>query len=551
MAIQVNLLANVRDFIRGTNDASAALDDVGDSLDDLAKDAAKDARKIGADLGDDVKAGARDAETAVDKLDRSFSDLARGVAKTSGAAGDDLKRNIKKGTDGANEGVREFGDEANSTAKEAAASFDGSAESIGDVFQELASTAFAGFGPAGAIAGVAVAVGLGTAITAGQEAGEALTEAKERAGELAIELYEVGGDIDRIDLGGKMREWGVEIADTKEFWEIWQESATTNLDEARRAAERFGVSAVDMFRGLSGYDSDAAARALEGVRAQLAEVEEQGDRLRESDPFGYYAGGINDIDGTKKALKGQIKELENLVDKTEDATAAQELMTEATARETEQAEALAAAEDARADAISSLQSGLDSAVGAYDEFANAETGALDPAGYIAGIQARIDATTNFNSNVQTIATQFGLTADEVQAILDQGVEFGPMLQSIIDSGLAPEFIAQIQAAVGGGQDVLDGSDLNATVAVDADVKEAESKAKDTAAKKREARVDVRAVTTAAEAALDRFTEKRRHALVNVSADLATADRQIDAFMNRRRSVRIVANVVDRTGKPVI
>lgn len=550
MAIGINLLANVRDFVRGMKTSADSIETVGDSLDDLARDAAKDARKIGDSLGDEVRDGARDADTAVERLDRSFADLAKQARKSSDDAGDAINKNVRKGTAGAEEGLGEFKDEANSTARESAASFDGSAESIADVFQEVAANAFAGFGPAGAAAGLAVAVGLGAAITAGQEAGEALTEAKERAGELAVELYEVGGDIDKIDLGGKMREWGVEIADTKEFWEIWQKSAKSNLDKARDAADRFGVSAVDMLRGLSGYDSDAAGRALDTLREQLADLDEQARRNREVNPFAGFSDNAA-LAPQRTAIRNQITELENLVDKTDDATGAQELLRDATARETAAADAAAAAEDARADAIGALQSGLDSAVSSYGEFSDAESGALDPAGYIAGIQARIDATTNFNSNVQTIASQFGLTADEVQAILDQGIEFGPMLQSIIDSGLAPEFIAQIKAAVGGGQDVLDGSDLSAIVAVDADVDRAETKAKDTATKKREAKVDVRAVTGPAETTLTAFTSRRRRTTVDVSADLAAADRQIAAFMNRRRSVRIVANVVDRAGKAVI
>lgn len=178
MAIKIDFLSNVRQFLRGTDDAEDALDDVADSLDDMA---------------DAAKKGGRDAERSVEKLDDSFRDAAR-RAKDLGKSGKDAGRDVKHGMKNAEDGVEEFKDEANSTAREAAASFDGSAESIADVFQEVAANAFTGFGPAGAIAGLAAAAGIGLAVSGFTATNEASEESRNRVADWAQAYIDAGGD---------------------------------------------------------------------------------------------------------------------------------------------------------------------------------------------------------------------------------------------------------------------------------------------------------------------------------------------------------------------
>lgn len=179
MPIKIDFLSNVRDLIRGTDDVETALDDVADSLDDMARDA---------------KTGGREAERAVEKLEDSFRDAAR-RAKDLGDAGDKAGDDVKRGMRRAEDGVEEFRDEANSTARESAASFDGSAESIGDAIQEIAANAFAGFGPAGAVAGLAAAAGIGLAMAGFENLKESEEESKKRAGEWAQAYVEAGGKV--------------------------------------------------------------------------------------------------------------------------------------------------------------------------------------------------------------------------------------------------------------------------------------------------------------------------------------------------------------------
>lgn len=174
--INIPITGDARDFIRKTGDVGDALDDVADALDDVARD---------------TKRGAKESERAVEKLEDSFKDAAkraRDLGDAGDKAGDDVKRGMRKAEDG----VDEFKEEANSTAREAAASFDGSAESIGDALQEVAANAFAGFGPAGAVAGLAAAAGIGLAIAGFDAVNEASEESKQRAAEWADAYIEAG-----------------------------------------------------------------------------------------------------------------------------------------------------------------------------------------------------------------------------------------------------------------------------------------------------------------------------------------------------------------------
>lgn len=174
--INIPITGDASDFIRETGDVEDALKDVSDSLDDMARD---------------TKKGGRDAERAVDELADSFDD-ARKKARDLGDAGNDAGRSVEKGMDKAKGSTDEFKREADSTAKESAASFDGSAESIIGAFQEIAANAFAGFGPAGAIAGLAAAAGIGLATAGFTAVEEERAKLEEKANDLAQAYVEAG-----------------------------------------------------------------------------------------------------------------------------------------------------------------------------------------------------------------------------------------------------------------------------------------------------------------------------------------------------------------------
>ena len=174
MALTFDIGANERQAVASVKNLSKALDEADKDLDTLAKN------------------------DSTDKLERSFKDLANEADDSGKKVGTSLKDGFKKAGDAS----QDFKQEAASTAREATASFDGSAESIGDAFQELAANAFAGFGPAAAIAGGAAAAAFGLATEAITKAKEAADEAKASTYEWAKAAVESGGIIDlksRID----------------------------------------------------------------------------------------------------------------------------------------------------------------------------------------------------------------------------------------------------------------------------------------------------------------------------------------------------------------
>lgn len=155
-----------------------------------------------------VAKGAKDAEKALEKLEDAVGDAAKegreldkiedelkDVQRQSEKTGRDVGNNMDDGFNKAKKGADEFKNEANSTAREAAASFDGSAESIADAFQEVSANALGGFGPAGAAAGVALAAGIGLGVAAFEALEEERKQLEERARDLAAAYIDAGSTV--------------------------------------------------------------------------------------------------------------------------------------------------------------------------------------------------------------------------------------------------------------------------------------------------------------------------------------------------------------------
>lgn len=231
----------------------------------------KDAERATEKLGDETKRTARDIE-------REFKDSYRKV-----------KRDADDAFDGATKGAEDFRDEANSTAREAAASFDGSAESIVDAFQEVAANAFEGFGPAGAVAGLAAAAGIGLAMAGFEDVQEAQEQAAELASEWAERYIESG---QRVATAAQQTAQIVNISTDPELYKEATENSKlwgVSLEEAmlamsgNAAAAEVVADALDRKRVATEKDAlaaDEAARANGGVllsttpmQAELAAAE--------------------------------------------------------------------------------------------------------------------------------------------------------------------------------------------------------------------------------------------------------------------------------------
>ncbi len=234
------------------------------------EDAQKELEQLGRSKGpEQLERGLKDAQDATERLADETKDAARTIEQEFRDTYRKVKQSSDDGMDGAKEGLDDFKDEANSTAREAAASFDGSAESIADMFQEVAANAFAGFGPAGAVAGLAAAAGIGLAMAGIEDVQEAQEKAAELATEWADRFVESG---QRVATSAQQTAAVVDIAtDSEKYKEATQNAelwGTTVSDAMLAMAGNVGSiqvveDALNRKREATEKDAEAAQKAAE------------------------------------------------------------------------------------------------------------------------------------------------------------------------------------------------------------------------------------------------------------------------------------------------
>lgn len=536
--IEISFLSNVRDFLRGAERSEDALDKVADSLDDVAKDGDQATDRLARgfkDIADD----ARDSTRDIDRVGDSLSDAAR--------KGRAIDTDVRIGTDGAGEAVREWGDEARANISETFSSFRGEATDLVQVVQDTFGGVIGALGPVGMAAGIAGAAGLGLMMGALEEGKEEAQEMRERVGELAGQLIEIGDDpvaaLDALVEGLK------ELATNSEEGE-------TSLADLRAAAAGSATSFQRLADAYAG-NTDELGKMIKAEQERLDIAEEAANADKRWDS------------ATTQRLLNARDNQRTVVEGLEKAAQA--------AKEAEAEEAAWLASngplyEARAEKIDSLQGELNDTIGIWSDYEDKEKKSVDPAGYMEAMQARIDATTNFNANVQTLADATGLTMEEAQLVLDQGVDFAPMLASIVKGGdeSMEQYAGLVQQIVGGGQEIADGNPLKLKATGDteqakADIDDAatdrdttikakpESKAAASdldavADKKRTAHITAKASTGAARAALNAL-QKNRTATVTADASTWQAEQELNRI-TRPRSMTVTVDFRDREGKAV-
>lgn len=243
---------------RGGQEASNAIEDAADVFEDFARDADRATSDVGDGIADGIDDGTDTAAKALDRLERKMRDAADDGAKGFKDTGRDIGDNVRDGTDRAEEGLGEFRDEAGGTAREVAASFDGSADSIAGGFQELAANAFAGFGPAGAVAGLAAAAGIGIVWSKFQEDAE---KAKARVNDMADAMIDAGSRVLAADF----------INDQLRMIYTNADDAAIKVDDLKTAVEQTGETESTLARAFAG-DQDARVQALERLRAKYQQA---------------------------------------------------------------------------------------------------------------------------------------------------------------------------------------------------------------------------------------------------------------------------------------
>lgn len=388
----ISIAADTKDAQRGIKDGIIEpLEDARDVLADLATDSKKLDK-----LEDGMQDAARETADMRDELDK----LNRSVRETA-SAGRNLGDDWKRGTQAAGEGVSELKDEANSTAREAAASFDGSAESIVDAFQEVAANAFAGFGPAGAIAGLAAAAGIGMVVKTFQE-GEVRSEAlREKISALTDALIEAGarGEIPIQFIVDNLRELA-SISDEGET------SLADLADMAEKTGNNFGQLAQYFAGNVDGIDA-----IIESQR-ELNDEYDRGQALGDA--------RMGQIDEENTAREDIVKKLQETKQAAEDARVAEEAWIAAGGPQLEM----------RAAQIDMVNQAYDDAAGNVDAFISEETGLFDVTAYITAMQQREKALADYQTKLATS----GLS-DEAKAFLnEQGAEAAATMLAGYQSG---------------------------------------------------------------------------------------------------------------------
>ena len=464
MPFKFSLLTDVSDVVRGMAQVEDALEETADVLDDLGDDAQRSARKLedgfeqagraADDLGDDAQRSARkledgfedaargidsDAEkirTAVSdatdkaaddgadsfkKLEKKFSDAVKGVlddSKKMRKIGDD----VTDATDRASEGVTEFKDEAASSVRETAASF-GSVEDALDAVQEIAANALAGFGPAGAVAGIAAAAGIGIAISKLQEFAEKINETTEEALDLAGTLADADLNPGILINAERLREVMSTIVDERKWWELWQDRPITMMEQLKSASEEFGFSFTQLAQGVAG-DSEQLEAALEMVNER---IDAQREAITYADAAtGIYTTTVGTVDAELTALRDTLQET---ADKHALAAEYAELMAEAEGGLADTVADAAAVQESYADAVTDS---LTEAGQSWEDYT--EDGIVNLAKYNDAIEAQAEAVRAYEENMVTVSKD--LSAEALTYIASLGPSAAPLLQSFINAPLA-------------------------------------------------------------------------------------------------------------------
>lgn len=220
-ASSVNAFADK--LVEASRKAGKSDDDIKAALRDMGLNA-KQAEQAVERVGTEFKKSGRDGERSIEKLEDALKDAQRETKELgdkADAAGDQARRGMER----AEEGVKDFKEEAQQSARETAASFDGSFESIADLAQEVAANAFAGFGPAGAAAGIAVAAGLGVAVDQFNKIKEVSEDALQSAFDFA---YGIGAAFDAADKISAVESW---TSDQEKYKQVLDLTVASGWDQ--------------------------------------------------------------------------------------------------------------------------------------------------------------------------------------------------------------------------------------------------------------------------------------------------------------------------------
>jgi hypothetical protein len=227
---------------------------------EAADDALKD---LGKNRGpEELERDLKDAQKQTKELASETKDTARQIERSYKEAGQDIKK-------GVGDGLKDAKQEAGQAGREGAASFSGEFSDVGDFIQETAANAFGGFGPLGAAAGVAAALGIGV-LTA------EITKQQEEADELKARLSDAYRTA--AEEGRNYLDTAQMIAEVSDL--MFNEDRAEEWKRVQEDAKQLGLEAFDVAEARAG-STDKQRDIQERVNALLADENNYTTTLRE------------------------------------------------------------------------------------------------------------------------------------------------------------------------------------------------------------------------------------------------------------------------------
>jgi CheY-like chemotaxis protein len=393
--IQINFLANVRDFLRGTGDVDAAFERVSSSLDNLARD--------GDHAGDLLQNSLEAVARETNDTQSSFRDLARGVEVSSRNAGRDFQQNIQRGATNARAAIKETKNEALQNASETFSSFDGTTQSFVDGIQGTFGGLVASLGaisPALIPIGVAGGLAIGL-ISAG------LQDADQNTEEFKADVADLIGQM--LEAGTTGRRTFGQIAD--DVAKLAQESddSKTNLKDLRDVAEQLKVPLRDVV-----YAYEQGGDALDTLISKSDDLSAASQKNLDLSIERANAGGYE----AATALQAAERQTAALNTVNNTLTVQKEKLDAAAEASQLAADAGLTSWQLKADLIGQVDQAYDDAAGAASDYIKKETGLLDVSAYIKAMKRRQDALIEYQ---QTLA-EAELTPEARKFLESQGQE---------------------------------------------------------------------------------------------------------------------------------
>lgn len=372
--------------------------DAGDALDHAADDARR--------TGDALDQIGTDAKAAAAKYDDAADAIAR-ASKRAGDAADD-------GADRAKQGLDEFKGEAGSTGREAAASFSGGFDDITDALQETAANAFAGFGPAGAAAGIAAAAGLGFVMAKIEE-----TKARVKAlREAFVDAASDGADTlaERVEA---VMDQLVENDQLSQFAELTRKAGISWGDFTKAlagdpAAIARVTSEIDAWEtaNRSWFDTATGVNSgMDNLRDALGETKEAQTGATEQTRL--HAEALQGMQAAEEAA-AQLEALTDALDGfTEPATTYTDLLAAKNEKERETAQATADATKSQSDS--------------WEDYVKAADVSVNE--YLTTLEKQVAAQEQWATNLETLARK-GVEQGVIEQLARLGPEGAPLVAKL-------------------------------------------------------------------------------------------------------------------------